>query len=463
MRSINKILIFICLILCLKGFSLETGSLGLIEEGYSADAEIGKQYLLLIAVNTYTQWLPLSNPVRDAKEIRDILLSRYYVDDVIELYDQHATKAGIIKTFSSLQEELLPEDSLLIFFAGHGHYDKKTKTGFWIPVNAGIDVYEQENWIANHLIHGFISNMRANHICLITDSCFSGDMLAISRGLAGPIENTYFNNAYSLVSRQVITSGALEFVPDSSSFCTMLKIVLSKNHDLYLDPMMIFNEIRLGITDTTPLYGSLKGSGHQEGASFLLFLKPEQETSIAGKTGKKEETDIYDIPAKEIETSFKNKYPGPDEQKEGEKEKPITFANSRFFSLSIGCGIPFPFGQITESIESGPFTQLSFRLNIRFPKVIFGIGLLLGLENLSTKEEVEHEYSMQAIPIALQTTCITNSLSPLYGFCDLTFGVSVTSISFLSAYDGLGGLNNWQGISCTMCRSRIFSNRLVWD
>ena len=59
---------------------------------------VGKQYLLLIAIDRYKEWLPLKNPVKDAREIKEILLTRYYIDRVIELYDTNATKANILRT-----------------------------------------------------------------------------------------------------------------------------------------------------------------------------------------------------------------------------------------------------------------------------------------------------------------------------------------------------------------------------
>jgi hypothetical protein len=36
---------------------------------------------------------------------------------------------------------------------------------------------------------------------------------------------------------------------------------------------MLYNEVRLGVKGSTPLFGDLRDSGHQEGASFLLFLR----------------------------------------------------------------------------------------------------------------------------------------------------------------------------------------------
>jgi hypothetical protein len=118
--------------------------------------------------------------------------------------------------------------------------------------------------------------MKARHIALIADSCFSGDFLNPTRGIAPTITNTYFKNAYSRISRQVLTSGASEAVPDESQFTRQLKLALEGNTSPYLDPLMLYNQIRLGVTQTTPLLGDLKDSGHQEGSSFLLFLKAKQ-------------------------------------------------------------------------------------------------------------------------------------------------------------------------------------------
>ncbi len=240
-------------------------------EGETAVA--GRQYAVLIAVDKYQTWMALRNPVEDAKAIKDILVRKYFITDFIELYNQDATKAGIIKLFNKLINDIKPEDSVLIFYAGHGYLDKSSNTGFWIPVDGGTDIYQQANWLPNAQIRGFISNMLARHVALIADSCFSGDILNPTRGLAPTITSEYFKNAYARISRQVLTSGASESVPDESQFTRQLKLALEGNTSPYLDPLMLYNQIRLGVTQTTPLFGDLKDSGHQEGSSFLLFLK----------------------------------------------------------------------------------------------------------------------------------------------------------------------------------------------
>ena len=241
---------------------------------------VGRQYAVLIAIDRYQHWMALKNPVKDAKAIKGILARRYYVSDFVELYDGDATKAGIIKLFGRMIDEAKPEDSVLIFFAGHGHLDATTNTGFWIPVDGGTDVYTQANWLPNAQVRGFIGNLKARHVVLISDSCFSGDFLNPTRGIAPKIDSEYFKNAYARVSRQVLTSGASESVPDESPFARQLKLALEGNTSPYLDPLMLYDQVRLGVTQSTPLFGDLKDSGHQQGASFLLFL--QQNAALAG-------------------------------------------------------------------------------------------------------------------------------------------------------------------------------------
>ena len=82
-------------------------------------AKPGKQYVVFIAIDKYLNWLPLRNPVKDAREIKTILSSRYFVDETIELYDGDATKSGILKLFDRLVKNTNPDDSVFIYYAGH--------------------------------------------------------------------------------------------------------------------------------------------------------------------------------------------------------------------------------------------------------------------------------------------------------------------------------------------------------
>jgi hypothetical protein len=244
------------------------------------DVEVGRQYLVLIAIDDYDLWMDLTGPVNDAEGIGSVLEKRYYVDETVRLLDKQATREAIVRLFKDLQQRLKERDSVLIFYAGHGHWDEASNTGYWIPVNAGIDENRMANWLPNQLIKGLIGNFKARHVLLVSDSCYSGDLVTRFRSAPVVIDNVYYEKAYRLKSRQVMTSGSMERVPDSSEFARQLRVALLKNVDVLLDPVSLFVRVRSGVKGSQPLFGELTSLGHQQGASFLLFKKSLPKTSI---------------------------------------------------------------------------------------------------------------------------------------------------------------------------------------
>ena len=245
------------------------------------DVEVGRQYLVMIAVNEYEHWMRLAGPVRDIQEIGEVLEENYYFDDIVRLIDKEATKEAIVKLFRKLHRRLRRGDSLLIFYAGHGHWDVASDTGYWIPVDAGVDENRMENWLPNQFIKGLIGNFKARHVLLVSDSCYSGDLVTRFRSAPVAIDNAYYQKAYRLKSRQVITSGAMERVPDSSEFARHFRLALLQNEDVLLDPVSLFVRVRDGVKGSQPLFGELASLGHEQGATFLLFKKSNQRIPAA--------------------------------------------------------------------------------------------------------------------------------------------------------------------------------------
>ena len=99
----------------------------------------GDQWLFVIGIDTYIHWQRLKTAVSDAKSVRDVLLSRYHFDKdhLIELYDEQATRRNILDRLRFLAKKVRKDDSLVIFYAGHGHLDSITKAGSWIPAGSG--------------------------------------------------------------------------------------------------------------------------------------------------------------------------------------------------------------------------------------------------------------------------------------------------------------------------------------
>ncbi|MDR2702565.1 MAG: SUMF1/EgtB/PvdO family nonheme iron enzyme [Spirochaetaceae bacterium] len=264
-------------------------------ENLGTQVNVGKQYALFIAIDAYRFWPALKKPVSDAKEIRDILKQDYFIDEIIELFDAKATRENIIRTFIELQSKLGVHDSLFIYYAGHGHYDKNSDAGFWIPADGGTDQVKQENWLTNSQIRGYISRFKAIHVFMVSDACFSGDILNTTRALPPQIDNAYYRKAYALTSRQVLTSGSSETVPDQSEFSAALINCLRKNSAPLLDPFVIYTDVRLSVKRTTPLYGTLTAASHQDGATFLFFRRQTAQPAAAAQPARTVSTTVGSI------------------------------------------------------------------------------------------------------------------------------------------------------------------------
>jgi len=261
----------------------------------------GEQWVLTIGIDSYLSWPRLKTATNDAKALRKVLLERYHVDpsNVIELYDENATRKNILGALRDLSRKVKPDDSLLIFYAGHGHVDNITKKGSWIPVESSTD--DPSAWISNQDIKDYlnIDAIKAKHVLLVSDSCFSGDFFRGTRGAIPEVTDTVIKKAYQLSSRQAITSGGLEPVSDAgfggnSVFSHFLVAALNNNTKPYLIPSELFPAIKSGVAQNAeqfPQMGSLYGVGGQEGGELVLFLKQENrlENLSAGSAARQKE------------------------------------------------------------------------------------------------------------------------------------------------------------------------------
>jgi len=275
------------------------------------DTVSGKQWLMVIGINHYLSWPKLNTAVNDAKALKDVLLDRYYFDSdhLIELYDADATRRNILQKFRYLAKKVKPEDSLLVYYAGHGQIDPITKEGSWIPVES--DTSNPAEWLSNHDIRNYLRAdvIKARHILLVSDSCFSGGFFRGKRGKLPEVTDRMIKKAYRLASRQALTSGGLEPVSDAgfgdhSVFAYFMIQSLKNNNDPYLIPSAFFSDIRAGVSQNAeqlPTFGSLHDTGGQQGGEMVLFLKQEQRAKSLQAAEKKKWAELERL--KQMEAS----------------------------------------------------------------------------------------------------------------------------------------------------------------
>jgi formylglycine-generating enzyme required for sulfatase activity len=89
-------------------------------------AEFAQGHALLIGVGTYyfASWLDVPVTVTEADRVRAVLadpeLAGYPPQQIALLHDQHASRNGILQALDKLAAVTQPDDTVLIYYAGHG-------------------------------------------------------------------------------------------------------------------------------------------------------------------------------------------------------------------------------------------------------------------------------------------------------------------------------------------------------
>ena len=238
----------------------------------------GEFRLLSIGINQYGQCPTLQTAVHGAEQVAEVLIENYGFapQRVTLLRNEEATRGKLIRVLRDFARRLGENDSLLIFYSGHGHLDE-FRLGHWIPVEASLN--EAEGWISNADIKNILRVAKARHIFLVSDSCFAGDFFKEAAPGGGEISDAYVEMAFSKMSRQVLTSGGLESVSDGgvaehSVFTYFLLKQLRESREPYLVPLDLFQRIRGGVAANArqqPQFGVLAEAGGELGGEFVLF------------------------------------------------------------------------------------------------------------------------------------------------------------------------------------------------
>ncbi len=235
----------------------------------------GKYYALIIANDTYrteSGMMNLKRPVSDATALREVLATRYTFDrsNIMTLYNRN--KLDVEVTLEELQKKLLPEDNLLIFYAGHGKMDQEADIGYWLLSDA---TSSRVTWLSNSTITDFIKACKARHILLIADACYSGSIYS-ARGMYDDASTAILDLIKSK-SRKAITSGGTTEVADESKFAEVLVEQLRINTEQYLRSLDLYNLVQKPVmanSMTSPRWGPISNVGDDNG-DFVFILREQ--------------------------------------------------------------------------------------------------------------------------------------------------------------------------------------------
>jgi filamentous hemagglutinin family protein len=237
--------------------------------------DIKRRVAYLIGNNDYSGKIAkLTTPINDVTEIGQILQRKFG-------YEVHiltnASREQMIDLLKSLSENHQPDESVLLFYAGHGKLVSKTNMAYWIPVDASS--YRPDSWLSNSDINHFLAAIPARQVLLVSDSCYSGTL----------VKEMNLNYAKSLKREQilarrsvtVISSGGEELVSDAgkeqhSIFAWNFIEQLRQTKDNTVGAAL-FEKISQGVRaeyPQRPRYGTALNAGHM-GGDFLLDMKSE--------------------------------------------------------------------------------------------------------------------------------------------------------------------------------------------
>lgn len=239
----------------------------------------GTYHALLIAVQDYrsSEITKLDHPVQDAERLKEILVSGYTFQPAHVTLLKNPDRKTIFKAFESLRRTVRAQDSLLVFFAGHGVWLDDMQQGFWLPRDAA-GMSDPSDWISNSTLRDYIKAIKARHILLVADACFAGGIFKVRDAFSRP--NAAVEKVFEMPSRKALTSGSLKTVPDRSVFVDYLLKRLKENQDQYLDAQKLYTRFREAVINNspvaqTPLYGAIAETG-DEGGDFIFVRRGQR-------------------------------------------------------------------------------------------------------------------------------------------------------------------------------------------
>ena len=234
----------------------------------------GKYYALLIGVNNYPdpEIMNLDQPVSDAEKLYNTLTTNYTFEKENVTLLKSPTREEIISELDRLNRVITENDNLLVFYAGHGYWDKQDEIGYWLPSDS--KKANTANWMRNSTIRDYLRTVKTKHTLLIADACFSGGIFKTRKAFTDAPKS--IQKLYEYPSRKAMTSGTLKEVPDKSVFLLYLNKRLTENTQPYISAEELFGSFKIAVLNNSPnipQYGEIKDTG-DEGGDFI-FIKRE--------------------------------------------------------------------------------------------------------------------------------------------------------------------------------------------
>jgi hypothetical protein len=235
--------------------------------------QIERKVALVIGVDTYKDpSIPtLSNSVKDARAFGKLLESQLGYETVVL---ENPGKQEVVAAMNRLALAMAPNDSMVVYYAGHGWVVESTKLGYWQLADS--DAKQPQTWLSNNDIGKMIGQLGASQVALISDSCYSGSLVSSERIRA---TTKAVDPSQVLAQRTVVvmSSGGNEPVFDSgknghSPFAWSLMSTLG-DLPAWQAGGNVFERVRFAVAKELPQrpqYGAFASAGQRNDGDYLF-------------------------------------------------------------------------------------------------------------------------------------------------------------------------------------------------
>jgi len=171
----------------------------------------GRSIIAVIGIDKYPAWPALSNAVNDANGVAQLFQRLGFIELTPPLLNGAATREAMWRLVTDEFAKLDSTDSLVLFFAGHGHTritypdGKPTKIGYVVPVDAAED--RAATWVRLDFWLNEVALLPPRHILVIVDACHSGVALdAVVKWRGAALSTAALDDLQARRSRRIITS-----------------------------------------------------------------------------------------------------------------------------------------------------------------------------------------------------------------------------------------------------------------
>jgi len=248
-----------------------------------ANLRLGNGYAVIIGNDDYQDggYTTLKSARSDATAVSQVLKARYGYQTTLLL---DASRLEILTALNAMREKLGPNDSLMIYFAGHG--ELKGNQGYWIPIDAKANV--ASTWISNAAISDILTTIKSRHVLVVADSCYSGTMTRAAVPVFDPAAmgasqwTAWVDKMVGGKSRTALTSGGVQPVADTGSgkhsYFTRAFLNALQDNTRLLNAQRLYRQVAssmaLTVVDSaipqSPGYSPIQFAGHESGDYFFL-------------------------------------------------------------------------------------------------------------------------------------------------------------------------------------------------